>query len=158
MKIFSSLLLLTTISVGLFACQKDSGNNNATTKTDLLTAGAWVHESSGVDVDKNGTIELSLEAAGVPQCRLDNVLTFQKNNTAVADEGAAKCNTADPQTTNFSWQFADNEGALVFSGNVFNQLNGKFAVRTLTNSSLSLSKDTTVGTLGSVAVIVNLKH
>lgn len=157
MKIFSSLLLLTVLCAGFFACKKESGPA-AETKADLLASGAWLHESSGVDVDKNGTIELTLEAAGVPQCRLDNVLTFRKDNTATADEGATKCNTADPQTTQFNWQFADNETALLFSGNVFTQLNGKFSIRTLSKTSLSLSKDTTVTGLGNVAVLVNLKH
>lgn len=157
MKIFSSLLLLTVLCAGFFACKKES-SPAAETKADLLTSGAWQHESSGVDVDKNGTIELTLEAAGVPACRLDNVLTFRKDNTAIADEGATRCNTADPQTTQFDWQFADNETALVFSGNVFTQLNGKFSIRTLSQTSLSLSKDTTVSPFGNVSVIVNLKH
>jgi Tfp pilus assembly protein PilW len=156
MKIFSSLLLLTVISVGFLACRKN--NNTAESKADLLASGAWVHESSGVDMDKNGTIDFSLEASGVPQCRLDNVLTFRKDGTAIADEGAAKCNTADPQTSQFNWQFADNETAIVFSGNVFTQLNGKFSLRTLTKTNLSLSKDTTVSGFGNVSVLVNLKH
>lgn len=157
MKIFSSLLLLLLISIGFFACQKES-SVAVETKAALLTSGAWLHESSGVDVDKNGTIELSLEAAGVPLCRLDNVLTFRKDNSAVADEGTTKCNTADPQTSQFNWQFADNETALLFSGNVFTQLNGKFSIRTLSKTTLSLSKDTTVTGFGNVAVLVNLKH
>jgi hypothetical protein len=157
MKIFSTLLLLTVVSVTFQHCKKEDQQPEQT-KTDLLTASAWVHESSGVDVDKNGTIELSLEAAGVPQCQLNNVLTFRNDNTAVADEGATKCNAADPQTTQFNWQFADNETALTFSGNVFTQLNGKFAIRTLNATSLSMSKDTTMPGVGNVAVIVNLKH
>jgi hypothetical protein len=157
MKIFSTLLLLPMVIIAFSHCKKEDQQPEKT-KRELLTAGAWVHESSGVDVDKNGTIELSLEAAGVPQCRLDNVLTFRSDNTAVADEGVAKCNTADPQTTQFNWQFADNETALSFSGNVFTQLNGRFTIRTLNATSLSLSKDTTIAPLGNVAVIVNLKH
>lgn len=157
MKIFSTLLLLAVIVVGFNACQKDDPPPEKT-KTEILASSAWMHESSGVDVERNGTIEITLEAAGVPQCRLDNVLTFRTNNTAVADEGATKCNAADPQTTQFNWQFADNETALLFSGNVFTQLNGKFAIRTLNSTTLSLSKDTTVVPLGNVAVIVNLKH
>ena len=156
MKIFSSLLLLFLICFVFSACKKDK--NTAETKAALLESGAWLHESSGVDVDKNGTIELSLEAGGVPQCRLDNVLSFQKNHTATADEGATKCNTADPQTTQFNWQFADGETAVVFSGNVFTQLNGKFSIHTLSKTNLSLSKDTTIAPLGNVLVIVNLKH
>lgn len=156
MKIFSSLLVL-GLSVACSNCKQEN-NPPAQTKTDLLTSGAWLHESSGVDADKNGTIDISLETAGVPQCRLDNVLTFRSDNTAVADEGATKCNATDPQISQFNWQFADNETALLFSGNVFTQLNGKFAIRTLTSTSLSLSRDTTIAPLGNVAIVVNLKH
>lgn len=157
MKIFSTLLLL-SLAIGVFSNCKKEERPPEKTKKELLTAGAWVHESSGVDVDKNGTIELSLEAAGVQPCRLDNVLTFRSDNTAVADEGASKCNTTDPPTTQFSWQFADNETALSVSDNVFSQLNGRFAIRTLNSTSLSLSRDTTMPGVGNVAVIVNLKH
>jgi hypothetical protein len=154
MKIFSSLLLLTFSCIFFIACKKDDKE----TKTDLLTASAWLHESSGVDADKNGTIDFPFDATIVPTCRIDNVLTFQKGNTAVNDEGAAKCNQADPQVSNFNWSFSDGETTLNISGNVFTQLNGRLAIRTLTKTNLSLSKDTTIVPLGNVAIVVNLKH
>ena len=157
MKIFSSLLLLPFVIVAFSYCKKEDSPAEKT-KTDLLTSGVWVHESSGVDADKNGTIDVTLEAAGVPSCRLDNRLTFKTDNTAVADEGTTKCNSADPVSTQFRWQFADNQTAISFSDNVFTALNGKFAVRTLSSTSLSMSKDTSIAPLGNVAVIVNLKH
>lgn len=157
MKIFSSLLLLPFVIVAFSYCKKEDSPAEKT-KTDLLTSGVWVHESSGVDADKNGTIDVTLEAAGVPLCRLDNQLTFKTDNTAVADEGTTKCSSADPASTQFRWQFADNQTALSFSDNVFTALNGKFAIRTLSSTSLSMSKDTSIAPLGNVAVIVNLKH
>ena len=97
MKIFSSRLLLLLVSAPFFSCQKESDQPPAEpTKTDQLTASAWVHESSGVDVDKNGTIDIPSTTAGIPTCRLDNVLTFKKDKTATADEGSTKCDPADP--------------------------------------------------------------
>ena len=157
MKIFSSLLLLSLVMLLFSNCKKEDSPAEKT-KTDLLTSGVWVYESSGADVDGNGTIDLTLEAAGVPQCQLDNRLTFRTDNTAVADEGTTKCNPSDPQTTQFRWQFADNQTALSFSENVFTQLNGKFNIRTLNSTNLSMGKDTTFAPFGKVMVIVNMKH
>ena len=88
MKIFSTLLLLVA-SASFFSCEKESDQPPAeATKTDQITASAWVHESSGIDMDKNGTIDVASALAGIPACRLDNVLTFKKDGTATADEGA----------------------------------------------------------------------
>jgi hypothetical protein len=158
MKIFSSLLLL-TLSCSLFsACTKNDGDSNAETKTDLLTSGGWVHESSGVDTDKNGTIDFPFAATTVPVCRTDNKLTFRRDNTAINDEGATKCNNADQQETTFNWNFSDNETVLNISGNVFTQLNGRLVIRSLTKTNMSLSRDTTIVPLGNVAIVVNLKH
>ncbi len=157
MKIFSSLLIA-FFSLLFITCTKNDGVNEPETKTDLLTAGAWVHESSGVDTDKNGTIDYAFDATTIPLCRTDNVLTFQRGNTAVNDEGVAKCNASDQQVTTFNWNFSDNETVLNISGNVFTQLNGRLAIRTLTKTNLSLSKDTTIAPLGNVAILVNLKH
>jgi hypothetical protein len=155
MKIFSSLLLLTLSGTLFLSCKKD----NEETKTDLLTAGAWKHESSGVDTDKNGTIDFAFDATTVPVCRTDNVLTFQKGNTAINDEGVTKCNAADQQVTNFNWNFSENETVLNISGNVFTQLNGRLAIKTLTKTNMSLSKDTTLPPpFNNVAIVVNLKH
>ena len=118
-----------------------------------------MHESSGVDVDKNGSIDLPLVTLGVPQCQLDNTLLFKTDNTAVADEGATKCNAAAPQTNNFNWSFADNESSIVISNNVFPALNGKFTVGELTSTKLTIKKDTSMpAPIGNVSIIVNLKH
>ena len=162
MKIFSSLSLLMLGSVAFLSCQKesDSDNNNAQTNTDYITSSVWVYESSGVDVDRNGTIDQSLEDLGVPDCSLDNKLTFKKDGTATADEGATKCDPADDQTTNFNWNFADNEKSLEIRNNVFSALNGKMNIKTLNSTNLTLTKDTTITSpiSVSVSVIVNLKH
>lgn len=160
MKIFSSSLLLMLLSAGLLSCQKESEKPSASEQMNNITASAWVHESSGVDVDRNGTIDLPLTSAGVQTCNLDNALTFNKDGSAIADEGATKCNTADPQTSNFNWNFTDNEASLEIKNNVFAALNGKLKIKTLSSTNLTLIKDTTItspSTL-SVTVVVNLKH
>jgi hypothetical protein len=156
MKILSSLLLLAGLSACLLsACKKDDSDSEPN-KKDNITAKPWVHESSGVDIDGNNTIDLPL-SANVPACVLDNVLTFKTDGTATADESATKCDAADPQTTGFNWSFADNEESLVISNYVFAPLNGKFKIKTLTSTNLSVSKDTSVSGLNA-SIIVNLKH
>lgn len=155
MKNFSFLFFLLMSSTGFFGCQKKS---DPPTKTDHISSAPWMHESSGVDGDRNGTIDFTFAATGtVPPCRLDNILTFKKDNTGITDEGALKCNTSDPQTSNFGWGFADSETALNINGNVFPVLNGKFKIMALTATSFSLSRDTVINSQN-VAVIVNLKH
>lgn len=162
MKIFSSLLLLTALSVLNWNCQKETTTPDpAKTNTEHITASPWTHEDSGIDTDKNGTIDIQLSLFGItlPACRLDNMLTFKTGGTATADEGPTKCNTADPQSTNFNWSFADAEKSLVISGNVFTELNGKFAIRELTATNLTLSKDTTLpAPFNNAAIVVKLKH
>ncbi len=119
-----------------------------------------MHESSGVDIDKNGSIDYSLLFVGVPECRLDNVLTFKKDGTATAGEGANKCSPTDAATTNFKWSFADNETSLNISDNVFSALNGNLKIKTLTSTNFTLTKDTAITTPipANVTIIVNLKH
>lgn len=158
MKIFSTFLLFGILSLLFIRCQKDDNPTPASTNTDNIASGPWVHESSGVDIGKDGTIDVPLQTAGVEACRLDNILTFKKDGTAITDEGTAKCNASDPQTTNFNWSFADNESSLIISNNVFTALNGKLKIRTLTNTNFSVGKDTTIAPLGNVTIIVNLKH
>lgn len=156
MKIFSTLLLLAALSVGLLACQKDS--DPAPAKTSLLTEGVWVHESSGLDMDRNGSIDLPFTTAVVPACLLDNTLLFKKDHTAVASEGATQCDPAAPPATDFNWSFADNESSLAISSPVFSLFSGNLKIVTLTNAKLTLSKDTTLAPFGTASVIVNLKH
>ena len=158
MKIFSSFFLLALTSTIFLSCQKGSDPAPTTpTNTDYLTASAWVHESSGIDQDRNGTIDLALPAGTIPVCRLDNVLTFKKGGTATADEGTTKCDAVDPQSTNFNWSFADNEKSLVVANNVFTELNGKLKILALYKDKLSLSKDTVIFAT-TMAIVVNLKH
>ena len=149
-----------TIMIGFcfLSCKKDSSENNGPTKTELLTSSAWKYESGGADVDKNGSIDLSLEAIGtIPPCILDNSATFNADGTGINDEGATKCDPSLPQTTSFNWSFANNETALNISGNGFAGISGQFKITTLSTTRLTIAKDTTVNSIPAT-LIVNLKH
>ena len=155
MKIFLSVLSF-VFALQLVSCQKKSDPTPQATKTHHLTASSWKLNAAGLDQDKNGTIDLSVMALLQP-CTIDNTITFKSDNTGTTDEGTTKCNAADPQSTNFNWSFADSEASINVSNSVLGQLNGKSKILELTETSLSLTKDTVIGGM-TVGAIVQLKH
>ncbi|RYZ30614.1 MAG: hypothetical protein EOO10_02240 [Chitinophagaceae bacterium] len=161
MKIFSSLIGIVLPALLLTNCQKKSDPEpNQTTKTEIISSAAWKYDNAGIDNNKDGTIDIPLSSIGpgiLQACQTDNLITFKKDNSGQVDEGATKCNTADATTTNFNWNFSDNETNLNISNNVFSIMNGKSKIVALTNTNLSLSRDTTL--LGSnYTLVVSLKH
>lgn len=160
MKIFSSLLC-SLVFVQLLSCSKKSDPDPVQpSKTDHISASAWKYENAGIDNDRNGTIDLpisTLAPGAIQTCRIDNVLTFRADKSGTADEGAAKCNVGDPQTTPFNWSFVDNETNLTISNNVFALLNGKSKIVTLNETNLTLSRDTVIAATN-LSLVVTLKH
>ena len=154
MKYYCFILSLCVLVV---ACDKDE--DNAPTKTELLTSSSWKYDNAGVDIDNNGTIELPFGTGTLPDCLIDNIGTFNSNGTGITDEGPTKCVPTAPQTTTFNWSFQNNETMMNITGSGFAGLSGQFKVLDLTNARLSLSKDTMMaGFPTSVGLILNLKH
>ena len=139
------------------SCDKDDEKTEPT-KKDLLTASVWVYDNGGVDTNKDGTPDLGFSVIGVPACMLDNKGTFKTDNTGINDEGATKCSASLPQQTSFNWAFTNNENNINITGSGLFGLGGDFKILTLTSTSLSLSKDTTIAPLGAVALVAILKH
>lgn len=159
MKIFSSFVCFLFLCAA-FSCNKTSDPIPTATKTDNISASSWTYENAGIDNDRNGTIDVPLSSIApslVQSCKIDNMLTFKKDNTGTVDEGATRCNVTDPQTSAFNWNFADNETNLVVSNNIFALLNGKSKILALTSTNFSLTRDTVIAAT-SVALVVNLKH
>jgi len=149
----------------LLACNKDDDQDNqnppAPTKTEMITSSSWKYESGGVDQDKNGTVDISFATTGLLQpCMLDNTAMFNTGGTGTTDEGLTKCNVNAPQTSPFTWTFANSENSINVAGNVLG-LGGQFTIQALSATKLTLSKDTTIsfgGTPANIALIVNLQH
>jgi hypothetical protein len=128
------------------SCNKDDDDDNNTppvTAVDLITAGAWSIDTIGFDTDLNGTIDTEIPG-GFEACDLDNTLSFNKDSTGVFDEGAAKCDPADPQTIPFEWYFKSNDSIINFSGDLPGELKGDVNVLTLSNTQLVMSKRITI--------------
>lgn len=147
------------------ACNKDDDDKPASpTKTEMLTSQAWKYDNGGVDQDRNGTIDFTFASTGLLQpCILDNTGTFKADGTGTADEGPTKCSTTAPQTSSFTWSFQNNETELSVLGPALFGIGGKFTVKELTSTLLTLSKDTSVVIIQglpptTVGLVVTLKH
>ena len=124
----------------LFACKKDNDKVTPLTTVDLLASGTWSIDTIGFDGDKNGTIDEAVPG-GFQACELDNTLTFNKDSaTGVYDEGALKCDSADPQTIDFGYELKNGDSVINFTGNLPGELKGDVNILTLTNNQLIMSK------------------
>jgi hypothetical protein len=143
-----SLAIVLLLSLFFAACKKSSGDK-AKTNTVLITQTSWKFDNakvSGVDVS-------SLLQA----CETDNILTFSTAGTGTVDEGATKCNSSDPQTNPFTWNFASNETVLHISAVLFTGGSSDFNIVTLNDTQLVLSQNITVS--GSTQnAVVTFKH
>lgn len=104
------IFFLLSIALFFVACDKDdSGASN----TDKLTNGQWKIISSVAKFTFNG-IEQTVDAFGqLPACQKDNLAEFQADGTLIADEGATKCSTNDPQQETGTWEFAQGETHII---------------------------------------------
>src|SRR5712675_410732 len=100
-----SLFLLLGLALLSSNCKK---SGSGTSNTTLISSSAWVYDTGGIDADNNGTIDSPFPAGFLKSCELDNLITFKVDGNGVIDEGATKCNSTDPQTTNFVWSFKSN--------------------------------------------------
>jgi hypothetical protein len=156
-KIFLFLLFATMVFT---ACKKKDG---PPTKTELLDEKPWVYNTAGVDQDNNNTIDQTLPSTYMQPCAIDNSYIFKSDGTGTIDEGATKCNTTTPQTSPFSWSFADNETSINLQSTALFGLGGKFKVLVLTDAAFEMRKDTTITIPGvpiplPVGIIIKLKH
>lgn len=102
------LLLTVFVLFGVAACKKDKS------PTDLLTGTDWQMKGWTVTPPIFGITDYYANAEA---CEKDDFLRFNKNGTVVFDEGATKCDAADPQTETSSWAFNSNETEITFDLN-----------------------------------------
>ena len=96
-------------------------------------------DTIGFDANKDGTIDEAVPG-GFQECELDNTLTFNKDSVSgVFDEGALKCDAADPQTIDFGYQLK-GDSVINFSGNLPGELKGDVNILTISNTQLVMSK------------------
>jgi len=142
------LILLLAAATVITSCSKDDDDNSGgggggttpVTNTSKLCNKNWKIQSAkfnGVDIT-NQFFE---------PCDLDNFFRFNTNGTYTADEGATKCDTANPQTDTGTWSWAASETKLVLDGDTSD---------VLTNSGTALKLGITDPTVGTVEITFGL--
>ena len=142
--LFSALCFSTLLFI---SCDKT--DEAPPTNTDHITKSSWKFDkamSSGSDV-----------SGFLSACYKDNVTTFQANGNGSLDEGATKCNTGDPQTTNFTWNFSNNGSTLNVTGGIFAGQSGSFMVVILNDTQMIL-QGTISSPTGPVTGQIYFKH
>jgi hypothetical protein len=151
----SNYLFGVLLSVLFVSCDKKD-NDDAPTKTELMTSSSWKYENAGLDTDRNGTIEISADG-NVPACLKDNLISFSANGTGTVAESTNVCPGAAASTA-ITWSFSNNEQNLTLGGGGIAGISGTFKLLALNTTTLSLGRDTTVPLFGTVQLIINLKH
>ena len=157
---FMKYTLLFGIFFCILSCKKDS-DSTTSKNTQLLTSADWKYDNGGIG-DANGNIVVDFTTAGItiPTCTLDNTIRFNANGNGTVAENANVCSGL-PATTPFTWNFSSNESVLNISGGTIAGIGGSFRIKELSETRLTLLKDTTASVLGSttaVTAVVNLKH
>jgi hypothetical protein len=130
-----SLFLAIVVAV---SCKKDDDDQPQTT-AELITSTTWRIDTIAFDMDKNGTIDMQVPG-GLDSCELDNTLSFSTDSTGVFDEGATRCDVADPQSTPFAWSLSSDEKTLTITGSLPGELEGDVNILAVSRDSLVLSK------------------
>ena len=139
------------------ACSKDD-DNEPTDRMQLITSSAWKLNSAGIDGNNDGKAETPLPDGTLEPCETDNLFTFRSDGTGTADEGATKCEETDPQSTEFSWNFTNNQQSVVFNDAIFTGIDGEVKILSLTSSTMTLSKELDLGLPVPITIIVEMKH
>ena len=145
-KLLSFSLLCFTILI-FSNCNKN--DNPPPSNSDYITKAAWKFDKAtagGTDV-----------SAFINSCYKDNTMIFVANGNGTFDEGASKCNSGDPQTTNFTWNFTNNGSTLNVNAAIIAGQSGSFTVITLNDTQMVLEGTITTSS-GNVTGQIYFKH
>ena len=156
------VLLFSLICYSIFfiinSCsKKSSSSSNTQTRMQLLTSAAWKYDTAGIDLNGDGLIDEGLPAGTIPSCLTDNTITFNSDSTGVENEGPTKCDSASPQTSNFTWAFNSSQTSIVLPDSLFGVFTGTITITSLTATQLHLEQAVTDSGF-TVNVAVYLKH
>jgi hypothetical protein len=123
----------------------------------LITQASWKYDTAGIGADNSGTIVTSLPPGIIKDCQKDNTITFMSNGTGTEDEGPTKCDSASPQTTNFTWSFAANQTEIVSTDSLFVAIGDTLTITSLTTTQLHLLRQLVIQNIP-VILDLYLKH
>lgn len=102
------------------SCKKDDNNPGSSSgnKSSTLSSGKWKIISSTASYTVAGQQFNNIDIfTPLPGCQKDDLFLFNGDGTCTKDEGASKCSSSAPQTSDAgTWQLLNNENQL--KGNV----------------------------------------
>ena len=106
-KILTGVLFISVF----FSCKKEKNDSTSKSKTTLLTQAAW--KPTKVERRTATTDAWEINNFSTDPCNTDNVTTFTSGLVYSVDDGAVKCNPANPQTVESgTYSFTNNEAHL----------------------------------------------
>lgn len=136
-----TLFAILFIAVAFVACKKKE--KNTTTKSEMLEKGKWKVSELKF---KNASGEQDLLDL-TSECDKDNFYFFNADKSITADEGASKCNSADPQsTTDGKWALDNDDTKLSFTESSIFGSKGNMSVTvvSITDNLIEFTKDSTI--------------
>ena len=110
-----SFLILTVVLL-FTSCKKINTTDEATVKSTLLLLQNknWKLTALTVTPGSSGTGTEDVYNTSMEACEKDNIYRFNSGNVFILDEGLTKCDPADPQTENGTWDYNDATSTLHF--------------------------------------------
>jgi hypothetical protein len=138
----NSILITAIISTAIFSC-KDKEKDQPTPKPSLSAKQTML---IGKDWKFNKLVYEGTDmSSSIPACVKDNIMYhFTDATNGYFDEGATKCDAADPQKGNFTWKLDNNETKLI---TINSEGNDTFSILSLTAVEMKLSIEKTEITL-----------
>lgn len=132
----NSILITAIISTAIFSC-KDKEKDQPTPKPSLSEKQTLL---IGKDWKMSKLIYEGKDMTSImPACFKDNIMYhFTDATNGYFDEGATKCDAADPQKENFTWKLYNNETKLI---TIDTDGNDTFSIISLTNAEMTLSME-----------------
>lgn len=138
------ITLYVTFSILLFAaaCKKAS-EPTPPTRTEMLTSSPWKWVAGTVtpayDIFGDGKPINGDYFTKAPKCWQDDIYTFTSANKFTHDEGATKCDPADPQIySQGTWAFETNEGVIRIKTSSNSSDDSIWQINELTSTSLKV--------------------
>jgi hypothetical protein len=128
---------------------------NSVSVTSTIEAKAWKYDTSGLDTNNDGKIDVGGDTTVVPLCDRDDLYTFNKDNTGSVNTGSMHCTVSEAQSTAFTWSLSADGKTLKASFNPI--LQEGVTVLTADSVHLTVYRDSTLMGV-TYRYIVALKH
>lgn len=148
--VFSKLLPL-FMFLAVVSCKKDDEQTTA----ELLThSDGWILVAATVSppiVDPTTGISFTDIYATMDDCEKDDIVFLKSDGTYIQDEGAAKCDPSEPQTTTGTWSLDADGKTLTIDTETYTLVS-------VSKSQLKISTQLDLGTGTTYALTLTLEH